>query len=56
MVFNESERVDALLPALIKRITSMWVYTDIIELSAVGYIKATFVKYVPIQNKFDEME
>ena len=32
IVFYENERVDALLPPVIKRITSMWVYTDIIEL------------------------
>ena len=43
------------LPPLIKRITSMWVYTDIIELSAVGDIQAPFLGNVPIQNKFDEM-
>ena len=55
MVFNENERVDALLPPLIKQITSMWVYTDIIELSAVGDVQAPFLGYVPIQSKFDEM-
>ena len=47
--------MDALLPPLIKQIISMWVYTDIIELLAVGDIKAPFLKYVPIQSKFDEM-
>ena len=55
MMVNENERVDVLLPPLIKRITSMWVYTDIIELSAVGDIQELFLKYVPIQSKFDEM-
>ena len=55
MVFNKNERVNALLPILIKRITSMWVYTDIIELSAVGDIQARFLGYVPIQSKFDKM-
>ena len=55
MVFDENERVDALLPLLIKQITNMWVYTDMIELSAVGDIQAPFLKYVSIQNKFDEM-
>ena len=55
MVFDENERVDALLPPLIKRITSMWVYTDIIELSAVGDIQAPFIGYVSIQSKFDEI-
>ena len=56
MVFDENERVDALLPPLIKQITSLWVYTDIIEFSAVGDIQAPFLEYVPIQSKFDEME
>ena len=55
MVFNENESVNALLLPLIKRITSMWVYTDIIELSAVGDIQAPFLGYVSIQSKFDEM-
>ena len=55
MVFNENERVDELLPPLIKRITSMWVYTDIIEISAVGDIHSPFLGHVPIQSKFDEM-
>ena len=32
MVFDENERVDALLPLLIKQITSMWVYTEIITI------------------------
>ena len=53
MVFDENERVDALLTRLIKQITSVWVYTDIIELSAVCDIQATFLEYVPIQSKFD---
>ena len=44
MVFDKNERVDALLPPLIKQITRMWVYTDIIELSAVDNIKAQFFK------------
>ena len=35
MVFNKNEHVDALLPTLIKRNTSMWVFTDIIKLSTV---------------------
>ena len=56
MVFNEHKRVDALLPPFIKQITSMWVYTDSIELSAVGDIQAPFLWYVPIQSKFDKME
>ena len=30
MLLNKNERADALLPPLIKRITNMWVYTDII--------------------------
>ena len=55
MVFNKNERVDALLPPLIKRITSIWVYNDIIELLAVGDIQAPFLGYVLIQSKFDEM-
>ena len=55
MVFDENERVDALLPPLIKQITSMLVYIDIIELSVVGDIEAQFLGYVPIQSKFDEM-
>ena len=36
IVFNENKLETALLPPLIKRITSMWVYTDIIEISVVG--------------------
>ena len=55
MVFNENEHVDALLPPLIKRNTSMWVYTDIIKYSAVGDIQALFLGYVPILSKFDKM-
>ena len=55
MVFNENERVDAILPPFIKRITSMWVYPDIIVLSAIGNIQAPFLEYVPNQSKFDEM-
>ena len=55
MVFNENERVDALLPPLVKRIISMCVYTDIIELSAFGDMQAPFLEYVPIQSKFDKM-
>ena len=48
MVLDENERVDAFLPPWIKRYTSMWDYTDIIELSAVGDIQAPFLGYVPI--------
>ena len=55
MVFNKIERVDALLQQLIKRITSMWVYTYIIELSAVNDIQVPFIRYVSIQSKFDKM-
>ena len=42
IMFNENERMEALLPPLIKQITSMWIYTDIIELSAVGDIQTKF--------------
>ena len=42
MVFYENKRANAFLPPLIKQITSMWVYTDIIELLAVGDIQAPF--------------
>ena len=55
MVFIENERLDALLPLFIKRIISMWVYIDIIELSAVGDIQAPFSEYILIQSKFDKM-
>ena len=47
--------VEALLQPVIKRNTSMWIYTDIIELSAVGTIQGPFLGYVPIQSKFDEL-
>ena len=55
IALNKNERVGALLLLLIKRITSFWVYTDIIELSAVGDIQAPILGYVPIQSKFDKM-
>ena len=54
-MFNDNERVDTLWPPMIYRIISMWVYTDIIELSAVGNIQAQFLEYVPIQRKFDKI-
>ena len=55
MVLDENKRVDALLPPLIKQITSMWVYTDIIKHSVVGDIQAPLLGYVPILSMFDEM-
>ena len=52
----KNERVDALLRLFIKLIISLWIYTDIIKLSAVGDIQAPFLGYVPIQSKFDKIK
>ena len=55
IMFNKYKRLDALLPPSINPITSLWVYSDIIELSAVGDTQASILGYLLIQSKFDEM-
>ena len=54
-MFDENKHLDAQLPPSINRITGMWVYSDIIELSAVGDTQAPILGYLLIQSKFDEM-
>ena len=55
IMFDENKHLDAQLPPSINRITGMWVYSDIIELSAVGDTQAPILGYLLIQSKFDEM-
>ena len=54
MVFEESVRAFSEQPPQLKRVTSMLVYSDIVELSLVGDIQAPLLGSLPIQSNFDD--
>ena len=55
MVCTIDVPITAKLPPSIHCCTSMWVYSDIVELSAVGDTQAPCLEYLPIQSKMNEM-
>ena len=54
MVFNSSDEVESVQSPQLKRVTSMLVYSDIVELSLVGDTQAPLLESLPIQSKFGD--
>ena len=54
MVFNESEEILSEQPPQLKRVTSMLVYSNIVELSLVGDTQSPLLGFLPIQSKFGD--
>ena len=49
MVFGENYYVQAKLPPSIKKISNMYVYSDIVELSLAGYFQVLIISWVFIE-------
>ena len=54
MVFNSNIYVQAKLPPAIHRISNMYVYSDIVELSLVGNSQVPIMGFLPIKSNFQE--
>ena len=54
MVFNLSDEVESDQSTQLKMVTSMLVYSDIVELSLVGDTQAPLLGSLPIQSKFGD--
>ena len=54
MVFGANMYVQAKLPPSIQRISNMYVYSDIVELSPVGNSQVPIMGFFPINNNFQE--
>ena len=54
MIFDRLKLIQANLPHSIKRLTNMYVYSDIVELSPVGNSQVPIVGFLPIKTKFQE--
>ena len=54
LVFNVNEQVVSEQPPQLKRVTTMLVYSDIVELSLVGDTQAPILGSLPIQSKFGD--
>ena len=55
MVFVANMYVQAKLPPSIQRISNMYVYSDIVELSPVGNSQVSIMGFLPIKTNFQEM-
>ena len=55
MVFAANIGVQAKLPLSIERISNMYVYSDIVELSPVGNSQVPIMGFLPRKSKFQEM-
>ena len=54
MVFNANMYVQAKLPLSIQRISNMYVYSDIVELSPVRNSQVPIMGFLPIKSNFQE--
>ena len=54
MVFNANINVKAKLPPSIQRISNMYVYSDIVELSPVGNSQVPIMGFLPIKSNFQD--
>ena len=54
MVFGANMYVQAKLPPSIQRISNMYVYSDIVELSPVGNSQVPIMGFLPIKSNFQE--
>ena len=54
MKFNSNKYIQAELHPSIKRISNIYVYLDIVELSSVGYSQLARMTFLPIKSKFQE--
>ena len=54
IIFNENKWTQAKLPPSLKRITNMYVYSDIVELSPVGNSQVPIIGFLPIGSSFKE--
>ena len=54
MIFDAGETVLSEQAPQLKGVTSMFVYSDIVELSLVGDTQAASLGFLPIQNKFGD--
>ena len=52
MIFNANMYVQANLPPSIHRISNMYVYSNIVELSPVGNSQVSIMGFLPIKNNF----
>ena len=55
-MFNKNRWTQAKLPPLLKRITNMYVYSDIVELSPVGNSQVPIMGLLPIRSSFQETD
>ena len=55
MIFNPNKYIQSKLPPSIKRISNMFVYSDIVELSPVGNSQVPIMGFLPIISKFQEI-
>ena len=53
-IFNENKWTEAKPPPALKRITNMYVYSDIFELSPVGNSQVQLMGFLQIRNSFQE--
>ena len=54
MVFGANMYVQATLPPSIQRISNMYLYSDIVELSPVGNSQVPIMGFLPIKSNFQE--
>ena len=54
IVFNANDELKTEMPPELKRMTSMLVYSEIVELSLVGDTQAALLGFLPIQSKFGD--
>ena len=54
IIFNENKWTEAKLPPALKRITNMYVYSNIVELSPVGNSQVSIMGFLPIRSSFEE--
>ena len=52
IIFNENKWTQAKLPPSLKRITNMYVYSDIFELSSVNNSQVPIMGFLPIRSSF----
>ena len=54
IIFDSNKYIQAKLPPSIKRISNMYVYSDIVELSPVGNSQVPIMGFLPIKSNFQE--
>ena len=56
MIFDSNKYIQAKLPPSIKKISNMYVYSNIVELSPVGNSQVPIMGFLPITSKFQETD